>query len=65
MSEQLLTPTEVAKKLRISRTKFYRIRARLIANGMQRVTIDGSIKYLESSLDRMIRKAAEKEGELC
>lgn len=65
MSEQLLTPTEVYKKLRISRSKFYRIRAKLIANGLQTVKIDGSVKYLESSLDRMILRAAEREGDLC
>ncbi len=65
MSEQLLTPTDVYKKLRISRVKFYRIRARLISNGMKTVKIDGSVKYLESSIDAMIRKAAETEVPLC
>ena len=65
MSERLLTPTDVKDKLRISRSKFYRIRGRLIANGMQTVKIDGSVKYLESSIDRMIRDAAAKEGGLC
>jgi predicted DNA-binding transcriptional regulator AlpA len=65
MPEQLLTPTEVSKKLRISRSKFYRIRAKLIANGLQKVKIDGSTKYLESSIDRMIIRAAETETDLC
>ena len=65
MAEQLLTPTDVTKKLRISRSKFYRIRARLIASGMKRVTIDGSVKYLESSIDKMILRAAEREEPLC
>ncbi|MBW8036663.1 MAG: hypothetical protein FVQ79_13825 [Planctomycetes bacterium] len=65
MGEQLLRPTEVHKKLRISRSKFYRIRARLIANGMKTIRIDGSVKYLESSIDAMIRKAAETEVPLC
>ncbi len=61
MSEQLLTPTDVTKKLRISRVKFYRIRAKLISNGMQTVTIDGSVKYLESTIDEMILRSA-REG---
>ena len=60
MGEQLLTPTDVTKKLRISRVKFYRIRARLISNGMQTVAIDGSAKYLESSIDAMILRSAQE-----
>ncbi len=65
MTEQLLTPTEVSKKLRISRSKFYRIRAKLIANGLKTVKIEGTTKYLESSLDRMILRAAETERDIC
>ncbi len=65
MTEQLLTPTDVTKKLRISRAKFYRIRAKLIASGMKRVVIGGSVKYLESSIDKLLRKAAETEVPLC
>ena len=66
MSERLLTPTDVYRqKLRISRAKFYRIRARLIAAGMKPVVIDGSTKYLESSLDAMILKAASEWRALC
>lgn len=65
MSEQLLTPTDVMNKLRISRTKFYRIRAKLLSSGMRMVRIDGSVKYVESSIDKMICKAAETEGVLC
>lgn len=65
MAEQLLSPTDVYKKLRISRAKFYRIRAKLIANGLQVVKIEGSIKYRQSSLDRMIARAAETERDLC
>lgn len=64
MAEQLLTPTEVAKKLRISRAKFYMIRARLMARGMKRVTVDAATKYLESSIDAMILRAAEREEPL-
>ncbi|MBW8015728.1 MAG: helix-turn-helix domain-containing protein [Planctomycetes bacterium] len=58
MGEQLLTPTNVKDKLRISRSKFYRLRAKLIANGMQTVKVDGSVKYLESSLDDLILRCA-------
>ena len=60
MAEQLLSPTDTYKKLRISRTKFYQVRARLIANGMKTVTIDGSTKYLESSIDEMILRSANE-----
>ena len=64
MGEQLLTPTDVAKKLRISRSKFYAIRARLMAAGMRKVVIDGCTKFTESSIDRLINKAAETENPL-
>lgn len=64
-SEQLLRPTEVYRKLRISKSKFYRIQSRLIAAGMKRVKIDGNNKFLESSIDEMIRRAAETETPIC
>jgi hypothetical protein len=64
MGEQLLTPTDVAKKLRISRAKFYQIRVRLMARGMKKVMVDSCTKYLESSIDRMILKSAETETPL-
>lgn len=61
MSEYLLTPTDVySRKLRISRSKFYRIKARLIAAGMKVVVIDGTTKYLESSLDALILRSANE-----
>ena len=65
MTEQLLTPTEVYRKLRISRSKFYSVRAKLISAGMQTVKIDGAVKYLESSIDAMILRAATEGGALC
>ena len=65
MAEQLLTPTDVKDKLKISRSKFYRLRARLIANGMQTVKVDGSVKYLESSIDEMILRCASEGRPLC
>lgn len=65
MSEQLLTPTDVTKKLRISRAKFYRVRGQLIANGVRTVVIGGNTKYVESSIDRLIAKCAEEGKPLC
>jgi len=59
MSEQLLTPTDVTKKLRISRATFYRIRGKLIANGVKTTIVRGYTKYLESSIDALIRKCVE------
>jgi predicted DNA-binding transcriptional regulator AlpA len=60
MAEQLLTPTDVKNKLRISRSKFYRLRAKLIANGMKTVKVEGSVKYLESSIDGLILRCASE-----
>jgi predicted DNA-binding transcriptional regulator AlpA len=64
MTEQLLPPTDVARKLAISRTTFYRLRHRLLANGLQHVVIGGIVKYLESSIDRLIIDAAEQRKPL-
>ncbi len=57
--EQLLKACDVYRRLSISNSKFYRIRLRLVANGLKVVSIDGNDKYLESSLDEMIRRAAK------
>jgi predicted DNA-binding transcriptional regulator AlpA len=65
MAEKLLTPIEVSRKLGISKAKFYRLRARLTARGMKKITVGGSPKYLESSIDRMIIRSAEKDQPLC
>ena len=65
MSEQLLTPTNVKDKLKISRSKFYRIKPRLIAAGMKTVVIDGSTKFLESSIDALILRSANEGRPLC
>jgi predicted DNA-binding transcriptional regulator AlpA len=61
MTEQLLTPIDTAKKLAISRTTFYKLRYRLIANGLQYVVLGGIVKYRQSSLDRLIADAAEQK----
>jgi hypothetical protein len=60
MSEQLLTPTDVTKKLRISRAKFYRIRGQLVASGVATITIGGNTKYLESSIDKLLLRCAQE-----
>ena len=59
MSEKLLTPIQAARKLGISRAKFYVLRTSLTARGMKRVTVGSHIKYLESSLEKLINRAAE------
>lgn len=60
MPEKLLTAVEAARKLGVSRTKFYRLRTRLVAKGMQERIIGQQRRYREASLDRMI--AAEEEA---
>ncbi len=60
MAEQLMTPMDVARKLRISRATFYRFRGKLIAAGLKMIVVGEYKKYLESSLDRLIQKSAEE-----
>ncbi len=64
MGEQLLNPMDVAGKLKISRTTFYAIRPQLIARGLKTLKVGKNIKYLESSLDALIRKCVEEERPL-
>ncbi len=59
MAEQLLSISKVSQRLSVSRRQFYRLRPRLIARGLQEVTIGHQRKFREASLDEMIRKAAE------
>jgi predicted DNA-binding transcriptional regulator AlpA len=61
MSEQLLTQTDVTRKLHISKTTFYRMRQRLAALGLEHVILGGMIRYRQASLDRLIADAAEKK----
>ena len=70
MSEQLLRARDVAFRLGISERQFYRIRLHLLAAGLQLVAIPGtaseqSHRYRESSLDRLIKRAAERGETLC
>ncbi len=59
MAEQLLTTKQVAAKLAVNVRTFYRHRARLVAKGLQPVGFAKHPKYRESSLDRLIKQAAE------
>jgi predicted DNA-binding transcriptional regulator AlpA len=59
MNERLLQLNETANRLGISRRQFYRLRPRLIARGLQEIRIGHQRKYRESSLDDIIRRAAE------
>jgi hypothetical protein len=60
MSEQLLTQTDVTRRLHISKSTFGRMRHRLAALGLQHVILGGMIRYRQASLDRLIADAAEK-----
>jgi len=64
MSERLLKLCETAERLAISRRQFYRLRPRLVAKGLQEITIGKCRKYREASLDNIIRKAAEEGQDL-
>jgi sugar-specific transcriptional regulator TrmB len=59
MAEQLLKPMDAAERLKVKRTKFYDIRPRLIAMGLKTVRVGKQVKYLESSLDALIKRCAE------
>ena len=62
MTEQLLTAGQVAKRLAISRTQFYRLLPCLLASGLQTANVltGGRTRYLASSVDRMISRAADR-----
>ena len=65
MSESLLTTSDILKRIRVSRATFYRFRGRLIANGLKTVKVGTYTKYVESSLDALIRKCAADGKPLC
>ena len=60
MAEQFLKPMEVAKRLKLKRTRFYAIRPALVAMGLKRIKIAGTVRYLESSLDEAMLRLAEQ-----
>ena len=57
MSKQLLKAKDVAKRLNISMSNFYRVRTRLIAKGLKFTTVGSGTRYLESSLEKIIDRA--------
>jgi predicted DNA-binding transcriptional regulator AlpA len=61
MSEQYLTVNEITKKLKIGRTKFYAILPKLMARGLKRIVIGHHVRFIESSLETLLKKAAETE----
>ena len=61
MPEQFLKPMEVARRLKVKRTTFYRLRPKLVALGLKTARIDGYVRYLESSLDKAMLRLAEME----
>jgi hypothetical protein len=66
----LLSGTEAAEYLGISRGTWCRLLPRAKARGLRSVTIPGRadrgiVRYTRASLDAMVAKAAEAEGDLC
>ena len=59
MAEQFLKPMEVAQRLSLKRTRFYEIRPKLIALGLKTARIDGTVRYLESSLDEAMLRLVD------
>ncbi|HEG44629.1 MAG TPA: DNA-binding protein [Phycisphaerales bacterium] len=64
MAEKLLTIDTIAKRLGVSRRTFYRLRARLMARGLQEVCVGKLRRYREASLDRVIQRLAETGGSI-
>ena len=64
MNENYLTAAEIAGKLKIGKTKFYAILPKLLARGLKRVQIGHHVRFFESSLDALLKKAAEEERPL-
>ena len=58
--EKLLGRSEAAAKLGLKPRSFRRIKASLIANGLQEVLVGRTKMYRQASIDRMIARAAEK-----
>jgi predicted DNA-binding transcriptional regulator AlpA len=56
---RFITNTQAAAQLEVSRATFYRMRPKLIARGLKCIKIGGYVRYLESSLEKVITKALE------
>ena len=59
MAEKLLTLKDVAERLGVSPITLGRHKARLIAKGLKQVNFGLHPKYTESSLEKLIKNAAE------
>ena len=64
MAERLINTVEAAKRLGISVRSFHRYRPKLIALGLQRIRAGQRVNYRESSVDKIIKWAAENETAL-
>ena len=61
MTERLLTLNETARRLSLAKQTFYDHLPKFQANGLQKVKVGRCIRFREASLDRLIKKAAERE----
>ena len=61
MAERLLSIEEVSGRLGVSRSTFYEYQPTLIAKGLQRVRAGRLPKFVESSVEKLIKTAAEKD----
>jgi len=63
MAEKLLTIDQVASRLGVVRKTVQRHLPAMRANGLQQVNLGRkSIRFREASLDRIIKRAAERES---
>ena len=64
MTENLISYKSAAQKLGISVRSLHRYRASLIAKGLQCVRAGQRVLFRESSIDRVIANAAERDEAL-
>ena len=65
MTERLLTMEEVAQRLGVVKRSVQRYLPKLMARGLQRVKVGPHlVRFREASLDRIIKRAAEREEPL-
>ena len=61
---RFITNTQAADQLEVSRATFYRMRPKLIARGLKCIKIGGTVRYLESSLEKVIDAALKNDSPL-
>lgn len=61
--ERKLSSVECARRLGLTPSNFCKLRPKLMAAGLRQVQVtkDGRVGYLESSLDALMLRAAERE----